>query len=351
MKKVSTYILSLNDYIDKKCPELFYFIPNYYNTTVFMIVKSLLRSNLLLLVFMWQSNSFKFGLGSLFNIGFDANSPVLKLFIGFVIRHLADKKIPNPDQQQDFLIKLLFLLQYKETLKKIEEHPIAKEKLLINLMNVFEQKHILLLSMNLLMLLKGDLYNDEEMGIGSKYYQTQFIELCSKDEKLLEHFLNLLLNHINDLITEVKLNYTESTNTSLPSRERHNNYSKACTGYTVLYKTVRALELVASLIPFAFLEHNAVLTQRTSDLCMHIIREGTDGKLNKLLTELNSGDNKKIETIKMFLSPIAGIYLSLYQFLSKKRSESTKIEEYIIKADGFELELMKIFISELKSTK
>jgi hypothetical protein len=349
MKKVSAYILFLSDCIDKKCPELFYFIPNYYNTTVFTIVKSLLRVNLLSLEFVWGSNSFKFDIGSLFNIGFDANSSVLELFISFVTRHLADKRIPNPDQQQDFLIKLLFLIRNKETLKKIEGHPVAKEMLLVNLMNAFEQKHILLLSMNLLMLLKGDLYNDEEVNNGSKYYQMQFIELCKKDGKLLEHFLNLLLNHINDLITEVKLNYVESNNNSLPLREQNNNYGKARTGYTVLYKAVRALELVATLVPFAFLD--GVFIQRTSDLCMHIIREGTHGQLNKLLNELDNGDNKKIETTEMLACPIAGIYLALYQFLSKENDKSKKIEKYIIKADGFELELMKTFIKELKDTK
>lgn len=348
MKRLSSYILSVTDYIDRKCPELFYFVPNYYNTTTFIIIKNLLRLNLLSLVFFWQNASFKLDLSSLLSVSFNANDPLIDLFISFVTRHLADKRIPNPDQQEDFLIKLLFLLQHKETLRKLDTHPIAREKLLPGLMNAFEQPHILLLAMNFLALLKKDLYNDIETNVGSKFYQEQFAELCKKEGKLFEHFLNSLLNHINDLISKMKLHYAESGNAGISARDRDTHYRKACGEYTTLYRAMRCLELVALLTPCSFVEHSGVFTQRSSDLCMHVVREGIHGQLGKFLGGVMGGDHKKIETPRMLLSPVAGIYLSLNEALKKNKGKLICIEEYIVKADGFELELMSSFVATLK---
>eukprot|EP00826_Nyctotherus_ovalis_P007900 TRINITY_DN12033_c0_g1_i8.p2 TRINITY_DN12033_c0_g1~~TRINITY_DN12033_c0_g1_i8.p2 ORF type:complete len:403 (-),score=107.36 TRINITY_DN12033_c0_g1_i8:287-1495(-) len=348
MKKLSSYILLVTDYIDRKCPELFYFIPNYYNTTTFIIIKNLLRLNLLSLVFFWKNASFKLDLGSLLSVSFSANDPLIDLFISFVTRHLADKRIPNPDQQEDFLAKLLFLLQHKETLRKLDTHPIAREKLLPGLMNAFEQPHILLLAMNFLALLKKDLYNDIETNVGSKYYQAQFVELCKKEGKLFEHFLNSLLNHINNLISKMKLHFVESSNANISGRERDSHYRKACSEYTVLYKATRCLELVAALVPSSFVERSGVFTQRSSDLCMHVVREGIHGQLSRFLSGVMGGEHKKIETPRMLLSPVAGIYLSLNEALKKDNGKFICIEEYIVKADGFELELMNNFVATLK---
>ena len=111
---------------------------------------------------------------------------------------------------------------------------------------------------------------------------------------------------------------------------------------------LRSLETSISLIPFVFLEPEGIFTQRNSDLCMVIIREVIQGHLGRFFVAYKS-ENKRIETQGMILSPIAGIYICLYN--SSQGQKLSTIEDCIVKADGFESKLMKSFIDILKQEK
>ena len=347
MYKLAWYILDLCNYVDQKCPELFYFIPDYYNSAVFTILRSFIRMDIESLDFLWGKIT-------------PATCPkeaLMDSFITFISNHLADKRIANPDQQELFLHKLGLLLQYKDLIARMETHPVAKSKLLPVFLAAFEMKSVHLLSRNFLRMLKKSAYNDIQYSVlpdvGSEYYRKQFAELCYSDIKLKEMFLNTFLNHMNNTLTEIKMHCVESGNISLSSREREEHKKEARNFYNVLYDMLRVLETIVALIPHVFLEPNGIFKQRTSDLCMLVIREGIQGQLANFFTELINEEPKRIETQKMILSPIAGIYLNLNHTVAElKEEEKTKyvtVEECIIKSDGFENKLMKTFVEVLNN--
>jgi hypothetical protein len=340
MHKVAKYILDLCNYIDKNCPELFYFVPAYYDNMLFSIIKVYFRLN---------PNSLDFL--KVENVIYSSKNELLDPFITLVTNHIADKCIPNPDQKDSFLLKLIIMLQYKDIVEKLEMHQVANEKLLPSLLSAFEAKNGFVVARTFLRLLKGKLYADFTSlilpEIGSTRYRTLFVNLCLKQEKLRDKFLNDLFSHINDLLSALNLRYADRNNGEL--NEREENMKEARTDYETLYNMLRVLETVISLVPLIFLEISRVLKQRASDLCMLIIREVTQGHLGSFLLEIPSSNIKKIETPKALLCPIAGIYLILSKAaFMEKTGKFVSLEEFTVNADGFDINLMKKFIELLK---
>ncbi|MDR3548361.1 MAG: hypothetical protein P4M11_08890 [Candidatus Pacebacteria bacterium] len=277
-------MLELCDYIDRTYPELFYFVPEYYITAVSAIVKAFLRMDPQGLDFLWTKCS----------PAMVPREALLDRFITFVTNHISDKRIPNPDQQESFLIKLGILLQYRDVVSRLETHPVAKTKLVPAFLRDFGKSNVNALAKNFLRLFKKNLYNDLAYTVlpdyGSEYFRKQFVELCTADIKLREAFLNTFLDHLNNTLTELKLHYSECSNISLTTRERDQHKRDSRVSYSILYDMLRVLETTVSLIPFVFLEADGLFRQRAADLCMLVIREGIQGQLGRFLSDLASED-------------------------------------------------------------
>jgi len=340
MYKVTKYILEICNYIDKNYPELFYFIPTYYDNIAFSVIKVYLRLDLKTLDFLKVENAI-----------YASKDELLDSFITLVSNHIADKGIPNPDQKDSFLSKLIIILQYKDIVQKLEKNKVANEKLLPSLLAAFETKNSYVIAKSFLRLLKGKPYADFTSvispEIGSASYRSLFVSLCTKQEKLRDKFLNDLFNHINDLLSTLYLKYADRNNGEVSEREE--NMKEARLNYETLYNMLRVLETVISLVPLVFLDVSRVLKQRASDLCMLIIREVTQGHIGSFLLEIPSQIIKRIETSGALLSPIAGIYsaLSKAAFMEKTK-KFVSLEEFMVSADGFDIDLMKNFIELLK---
>jgi len=345
MHKLAIYILELCNYLDEKCSELFYFIPDYYNTTAFIVIRAFIRMDLHSLEFLYPKSG---------PIGIPKES-LIDSFITFVSNHIGDKSIPNPDQQEALLLKLGILLQYKEIISRLENHKIAQNKLVRNFLHSFEMKSSHVLARNFLRLLNHNLFNDMPKTVlpdyGSDFYRKQFIELCTNDVKLRENFLNTFFNHINNTLTDLKMHYTESKNGNLSLRDHEDHKKESRNIYIIFFDMLRVLETIISLIPNIFLEKNGIFKQRGSDLCLLVISEVIKGQLGKFLNEIPVDDRKRMENAQILLSPIAGIFLTLQNTINNELSKKNliNVEEFIIKGDGFDIKLMKNFIEIIKS--
>lgn len=289
MNDLGSYIVDLCNFLDQSCPELFYFIPEYYTTAMFTIIRSFLRMDIQNLDFLWPKQIVAPQLKY-------PSDKFLYEFVSFISNHLADKKIPNPDQQESFLTKLNILLQYRDIVLKMEKHPVAKEKLMQAFLRSFDKKNLNALCKNYLRMLKKDLYNDINYSIlpeaSSVFFREQFKELCTKDIKIRDTFLNSFLNHLNNTLSDFQLNSSESYNVAITTRERDEHKREARQIYNIFYEMLRVLETTISLIPAVFLETNNIFKQRSSDLCMLIIREAFKGQLSKFLEEMLQTDCK-----------------------------------------------------------
>ena len=287
MNKLGIYILKLCNYLDSICPELFYFIPEYYTTPVFTIFRSFLRMVFQNLDFIWN----KVSEDKRENYPTDS---FLYEFITFVSSHLADKCIPNPDFQESFLYQLYIIVQYKKIASKIEFHPIAKAKLINSFLKSFEFKKIDGVSKIFLKMFKCHTFNDINSDylpdMSSNYLRNQFVENCLANVKLRDSFLNNALNHLYDTITDLRHHFSESFNISLSDLELKEHKVEARRLYNIFYDMLRVLETTSGLIPLVFLEDTSTFRQRFSDVCLIVIRDAFLGQLGKFLEEIKGID-------------------------------------------------------------
>ena len=239
MHKTASYILELCNYIDEKCPSLFYFIPEYYLTSAFVILKAFLKLDLGNLTFLWPD---------VVSAPLSYSKDILvDLAISLTIKHLADKEIPHPDLQEFFLKNMEMMLQYKDVIKKMEANSIAKEKLIYTLLLSFEMKKPKIVSRIFMRLLKGTVLNDLQYTIypdvGSSYYREQFVNVCNKNEKLREIFLNSFFDQTNDLISEIIMNYAKRKNKTLNIKEKETCREIARKSYNILYDISKMVTL------------------------------------------------------------------------------------------------------------
>jgi hypothetical protein len=108
MQKLALYVLELCNFCDEKRPEEFYFVPECFISVVTTVFRTFIRMDLHNLDFLWTRPH-----PSLCEPKYPSDHLVYA-FMAFVCAHLADNKIPNPDQQESFLTKLNLLVQYKE---------------------------------------------------------------------------------------------------------------------------------------------------------------------------------------------------------------------------------------------
>ncbi len=275
-------MLSLCNYLDEHCPELFYFVPEYYITAAFTIIKVFLRLQVHRLSFIWPTT----------NVLTYPSDELLAACLTFLARHFNDKSIPNPSQQEMFQGRLKLLLQCKEIVGKMELHPVARTIMLRGLLNSFEHKPPKTSVTNLLRLIKKDTFNDIPRSVlpeaASEYFRKQFTELCITEVGLRESYLNGLFGYIGTAIFEIKVQIAESTNPDLDAQAKHNHASKVRSLYSSLYNALRLLEATVGLIPAIFLDGSKLVTQRASDLCMLVAREGTESVIHQYLGELSS---------------------------------------------------------------
>ncbi len=285
MHRLGCYLLDLCNHIDSECPELFYFVPEYYITSVSTIVKAFLRMEPQSLEFIWTAKCSPM---------ICPRDALLDRFVTFVTHHLSDKKVPNPDQQEAFLTKLGILLQYRSVVPRLETHPVSGPHLVPAFLRAFDEQNVYALAKIFLRLFRKGLYNDITYtflpDFGSEHFRRQFAELCTKDTKVRDGFLNAFLEHINNTLTELKLHYSESSNISLTSQERDEHKRASRTSYNILYDMLRVTETTVSLIPTLFLEQNGIFAQRVSDLCMLVVREGIQGQVSRFLCDLSTGE-------------------------------------------------------------
>lgn len=284
---------------------------------------------------------------------YSSKDQLLDPFITLVTSHLADRRIPNPDQKDSFLLKLIIMLQYKDVIEKLELHQTANEKLLPSLLLAFEGKSGLLAARSFLRLLKGRLYDELPAVVlpvyGSARYRSQFVNYCLKNGNVRDKFLNDLFSHINDLLSSLNLKYAERHDGSLSDRELGENLKSSRGSYETLHDMLHVLETVVFLVPLLFLESSRVLKQRASNLCMLIIREVVEGHVGKLLLEIPAHEVKRIETGKALVSPVAGIYMALSKTAFMERTgKFVSLQEFMVSADGFDISLMKRFVELLK---
>eukprot|EP00824_Muranothrix_gubernata_P006384 TRINITY_DN18227_c0_g2_i1.p1 TRINITY_DN18227_c0_g2~~TRINITY_DN18227_c0_g2_i1.p1 ORF type:complete len:325 (+),score=23.74 TRINITY_DN18227_c0_g2_i1:1-975(+) len=213
--KLGLWILKFINYVDTKCPELFYFIPEFYINICFDILRLLLRVNI--------KDKHIWGNKKIPSHSFPSEE-YIKEFITLVTNHICDSDITNPDLHDSFLTKLNLILQYKHLIPMLEDNKTAQEKLVKRIMQCFEKNDLGKLAKNFLRIFKGNGFNEIKYGVlpecPSSYFKQQLKEYLMANTEKCSHFINMLTIKFHNAISELKLSFEESHNVMVPFQQR-----------------------------------------------------------------------------------------------------------------------------------
>jgi len=345
LKKCGTWIAKWLNFIHIQLPNLFYFIPEYFDTFLSDIVRFFLRIPIDRCAFITN------------DLIEDFLSPdFMGQYIDFVSAHLNDEGISNPEYHEAFLTKLNMLLQVKKIMFLLESSSTANKFLVTNMISGFKMKNLNALCKNFLRIFRTRNFLEIKYSylpeFNSDKLKKQFQYLMCTNEALYNDFLNNLLNNMASTLTNVLVLYHDGNKVNLEDREREFIMNEIRKSIHLLYDMNRVLETVINLLVDLFIEKKNANQYRIIDyLTSQIFQISNITGIGKVINLYSEIDFSIVEYSYKFISPIAGIIETLYSKfidLNKKSEEAAAKDTFNLLKDGdsFSVDSFKI-MSEL----
>ena len=177
------------------------------------------------------------------------------------------------------------LLQHNSFIKLFESQPYAQENLVPQLMKSFSKninlRHV---TKNLLRLAKGQgfkeiIYEDKIEKTSSPYFLYKLrMQLLSLDSKITKEFMNAYFNSLNDITSELIIQFKELKNTSSAMSIR-----KTKSYFEASIDLLRMGELFSTWCPELFLDVENVHSTRLLNFMMFTLNSIFVGEIDKLI--------------------------------------------------------------------
>jgi len=284
----------------------------------------------------------------------DARMQVLCKVINTLSAHFVDKRIINPDIKDLMLQSLSVLLQYQEFVRVFESPFIEKEKFIENLLLSFDARFWIPISNILLRFWKdagfAQVLKPNEQQIVSKEYRRVFHQVCSKNQSLLNDWLNKVFNNLNWAITEFGVAAKE-LQAALPRHiapELQQHQRKVNVMFELSVTLAKLLEFVSLEMPETFLNPSAgqeLNINRLAELLLFILNRCTVGAEAKLFQDLLKVNMIALDKVNRasILAPVVGTIVNLQE--SIKQQECKYKLAPVIVSTGFNKDTFEFLLT------
>eukprot|EP00850_Spirogloea_muscicola_P003185 SM000012S25447 [mRNA] locus=s12:1115664:1123627:- [translate_table: standard] len=250
----------------------------------------------------------------------------LSSLVTFLVTHVIDSRIINPDIRDMLLQSISVLLQYKEYVAAFEVNPAARKHMVPALLTAFDNRFWIPVSNILLRLCNGQGFgnsgsSDAQLETGSAYsecsssvFQALLRDNCRENEKLFLAFLNQLFNTLNWTVTEFSAAIKEMQDTLNRRQPVQDLQQRKCSiMFELSCNLERILEFFALQVPEVFLEGPEINLQRLCEFIMFTLNHTTsdaDARLFDSMLKCRLRSAEKV-TKWQILAPIVGIVATL----------------------------------------
>jgi hypothetical protein len=280
----SLWVIKICNYLDENCKPLVYFIPEYFLTFAFEVLRIQSRLSILELDYLWRIEPMPM-LGKLCESLFVESTK-------FIVNHMNDPNMPNPDLQDQIQSHLNLILQEHKYRDLLEKSPAMLNKLVPNMLTHFGKFNMNAMCKNYLRMFRYNTFNDIIYATLPEYQSTIFRQsfntIISTNSNTAFDFMLSTIENLHLIYSSIQAKIDIVSLGNIPNEEKAKAITEIKKSIGIYYDILRIIESSVNIVPSAFIISKATVFQQLSNLCMTIIRSCCDGLLSFIFAKINS---------------------------------------------------------------